>query len=126
MSDQLPIVQVMKEKLLRIDICEIDEWEGQPLYDVILRRAAKLGIAAGTVYRGLAGYAEDRRGISTWNSAPLLVVLVGREDRIEQLITALKPMLVVGAVISISDVEVMTYAQADRTLQTIAPEAPRP
>src|SRR5205085_2982914 len=42
-----------KAKMLRVHIGENDRWEGEPLYEAIVKRAAQLDIAGATVYRGI-------------------------------------------------------------------------
>ena len=46
-------------KLLRIYIGETDRWHGQPLYMAILLKAREMGLAGGTVFRGIAGYGAN-------------------------------------------------------------------
>ena len=43
-------------KLLRIFIGELDKYEGIPLYEAIVKKAHKLGLAGSTVLRGIEGY----------------------------------------------------------------------
>ena len=107
MIDQLPAVDVIREKQLRINISGVAEWEGEPLYVVILKNAATLGIASGTVQRALFGFAANGNPTRTTN--PMVIVIVDREPKIEQLIVALRPMLIAGSMMSVSDVAVVAY-----------------
>ena len=48
-------------QLLRIFIGESDKYERQPLYEWIVRKARKFGLAGATVFRGLEGYGAHSR-----------------------------------------------------------------
>ncbi|HPQ81919.1 MAG TPA: DUF190 domain-containing protein, partial [bacterium] len=48
-------------QLLRIFIGESDRIEGKPLYEIIVERARKEGLAGATVLRGLIGFGADSR-----------------------------------------------------------------
>jgi PII-like signaling protein len=43
-------------KLLRIYMGEADKWDGELLYDAIIRRLRMMDILGATVYRGILGY----------------------------------------------------------------------
>jgi PII-like signaling protein len=43
-------------RLMRIYMGESDRWEGEPLYEAILKRFRLMDIAGATVYRGILGY----------------------------------------------------------------------
>src|SRR3984957_15885325 len=43
-------------KLLRIFLGEDDKWQGEPLYDAIVKKLRMLDVAGVTVYRGILGY----------------------------------------------------------------------
>ena len=47
--------------LLRIFIGEDDQYEGSPLYEVIVRRARELHLAGATVLRGAVGFGHSSR-----------------------------------------------------------------
>src|SRR5208283_3798164 len=50
-----------KAKMLRIVISEDDKWEGEPLYEAIVKRLIMTDIAGATVYKAIAGYGPHRR-----------------------------------------------------------------
>src|SRR5438876_9517857 len=45
-----------KAKLLRIYMGEADQWNGEPLYDAIVKQLRMMDISGATVYRGILGY----------------------------------------------------------------------
>ena len=43
-------------RLMRIYMGESDKWQGEPLYEAVLKRLRLMDIAGATVYRGILGY----------------------------------------------------------------------
>ena len=75
-------------KLLRVFIGEGDKYEGQPLYEWIVRTARDRGLAGATVLRGLVGFGAHSRlhsakilRLST--DLPIVVEIVDTEEKIE-------------------------------------------
>ena len=106
-----------KAKMLRVHIGENDKWEGAPLYEAIVKRAAQLDIAGATVYRGILGYGAQKRmhrhktlGLSS--DDPIMISMVDEEEKINAMITALETMVTGGCMIAVSDVTVVRYASA--------------
>ncbi|HSP14011.1 MAG TPA: DUF190 domain-containing protein [Thermoanaerobaculia bacterium] len=106
-----------KAKMLRVHIGENDKWEGAPLYEAIVKRAAQLDIAGATVYRGILGYGAQKRlhrhktlGFSS--DDPIMISMVDQEEKINAMITALETMVTGGCMIAVSDVTVVRYASA--------------
>lgn len=105
-----------KAKLLRVHIGENDKWEGEPLYEAIVKRAAQLDIAGATVYRGILGYGAHKRihrhKTMTFSSDdPIMISMVDEEEKINQMIAALDTMVPGGCLIAISDVTVVKYVE---------------
>ena len=48
--------QAGKAKMMRIYLGEADRWNGEPLYDAIVKRLRMMDISGATVYRGILGY----------------------------------------------------------------------
>src|SRR6202453_2067472 len=48
--------KVAPAKMLRIFLGEDDKWQGEPLYDAIVKKLRMLDVAGVTVYRGILGY----------------------------------------------------------------------
>lgn len=105
---------VGRAKMLRIHFGEEDRSAGEPLYEVIVRRARELDVAGATVYRGILGYGAHRRihhakTLSLSKDAPILVTVVDEEAKIDRLLAALDDVLVEGCLVAISDVTVVRY-----------------
>lgn len=120
-----------KAKMLRVHIGEDDKWEGEPLYEAIVKRAAQLDIAGATVYRGILGYGAHRRihrhKTMTFSSDdPIMIAMVDEEEKINKLVSALDTMVSGGCMIAISDVTVVKYVEHGDEKQRAAAEASQP
>lgn len=120
-----------KAKMLRVHIGEDDKWEGGPLYEAIVKRAAQLDIAGATVYRGILGYGAQRRihrhkTMTLSSDDPIMIAIVDEEAKINQMIVALEGMVSGGCLIAISDVTVVKYVEHVEEKQDATAEAPRP
>lgn len=105
-----------KAKMLRVHIGEDDRWEGEPLYEAIVKRAAQLDIAGATVYRGILGYGAHKRihrhkAVALSSDDPIMISMVDEEEKINQMIAALDTMVSGGCLIVISDVTVVKYVE---------------
>jgi PII-like signaling protein len=102
-----------RQKMVRIYIGEADRWHGQPLYMAILLKARELGLAGGTVVRGIAGYGASSRVhtasiLRLSEDLPMVIEIVDTEEKIAQLLPVLDEMVTEGLVL-LSDVEVVKY-----------------
>ncbi len=101
-------------KMVRIYIGEADRWHGQPLYMAILLKAREMGMAGGTVLRGIAGYGANSR-IHTANilrlseDLPIVVEIVDTEEKVRTFLSVLDEMVQEGLIL-LRDVEVIKYA----------------
>lgn len=105
-----------KAKMLNVHIGEDDEWEGEPLYEAIVRRAEQLDIAGATVYRGILGFGAHRRihrkkTMTFFSDAPVMISMVNEEEKINRMTAALDTMVSGGCMIAISDVTVVRYVE---------------
>jgi PII-like signaling protein len=105
-----------KAKMLRVHIGENDKWEGEPLYEAIVKRAAQLDIAGATVYRGILGYGAQKRihrhkALTLSSDDPIMIAMVDEEEKINKMITALETMISGGCMIALSDVTVVRYVE---------------
>jgi len=99
--------------LLRLFLGENDRHEGMPLYEWIVRRARKQGLAGATVLRGLEGYGAHSRlhtarilRLST--DLPIVVEIVDRAERIEAFLPILDEMVREG-MMTLEKVRVIAY-----------------
>lgn len=101
-------------KLLRIYIGEADKWHGQPLYMAILLKAREMGMAGGTVFRGIAGYGANSV-IHTANilrlseDLPIVIEIVDTDEKIRAFLPTLDEMVKEGLIL-LREVEVIKYA----------------
>lgn len=101
-------------KLLRIYIGEADKWHGQPLSMAILLKAREMGMAGGTVFRGIAGYGA-KSVIHTANilrlseDLPVVIEIVDTDEKIRALLPILDEMVQEGLIL-LREVEVIKYA----------------
>ncbi|PMB17667.1 DUF190 domain-containing protein [Fischerella thermalis] len=102
-------------KLLRIYIGETDRWHGQPLYMAILLKAREMGLAGGTVFRGIAGYGANSV-IHTANilrlseDLPIVIEIVDADEKIQAFLPVLDEMVNEGLIL-MREVEVVRYGK---------------
>jgi uncharacterized protein len=99
--------------LARIYIGESDHYEGQPLYEVIVRLLRERGIAGATVLRGIEGYGRaarlhTARILRLSEDLPILIEVVDEEDRLRAVLPEVDAM-VEGGLITLEHVEVIAY-----------------
>ena len=103
-----------KAKMLRVHVGANDTWEGEPLWEALVKRFHQLDLAGATVYRGLEGYGASGRihRRPAWRSAdePVTVVAVDTAEKIEKALPYLDQMVVSGLV-AISDADVILYRE---------------
>lgn len=103
-------------KLVRIYVGESDRWHGQALYNAIVERARREGLAGATVTRGIEGYGANSR-IHTASilrlseDLPIKIEIVDIEERIQQFLPLLDEMVTEG-LITVQDCEVVKYVHA--------------
>jgi PII-like signaling protein len=100
-----------KAKLLRIFLGAADHWNGEPLYDAIVKRLHMMDIAGATVYRGILGYGAKghTHRKSFWHPSrdlPIMVAVIEEEGKLRQAIEAVEGMMEDGLIV-ISDVEMI-------------------
>jgi PII-like signaling protein len=103
-----------KAKMLRVHVGAKDTWEGEPLWEALVKRFHQLDLAGATVYRGIEGYGASGRihRRAVWRSAdePITVVAVDSAEKVERALPYLDRMVGSGLV-AISDVDVILYRE---------------
>ncbi len=112
---------------VRIYIGESDQWHGRPLYTAIVERCRREGFAGATVLRGIEGFgAHSRihtaRILRLSEDLPVIVEIVDRPERIEQLLPILDEMVLEGLV-TVEDVHVLKYLARPAEQEQAAPQA---
>ncbi len=100
-------------KLLRIFIGESDHWQGEPLFEAIVRKVREAGGAGATVLRGVEGFgAHSRihtaRILRLSQDLPIVIEIVDTAERIDALLPELDAMIDEGLV-TIERVRILKY-----------------
>ena len=100
-------------KLLRIFVGESDRWHGKPLYQAIVERVRKEGLAGATVIRGIEGFGADSRLhtariLRLSENLPVLIEIADSAEEIERILPVLDEMVGEGMV-TVERVEVIAY-----------------
>lgn len=101
-------------KALRIYIGESDRWGHKPLYQAIVELVRAKGMAGATVTRGIEGFgAHSRlhtaRVLRLSEDLPVVVDIVDRPERIDDLLPELEQMVSDG-LITVSEVHITKYS----------------
>ena len=107
---------VGRAKMLQIHFGQDDTWEGEPLYETIVKRARELDIAGASVYRGILGYGAHKRlhkhrPLALSSDDPILVTVVDEKEKVDRLVAALDQVVSGGCLIVLSDVTVVRYEE---------------
>ena len=100
-------------KLLRIFIGENDRWEGKPLFEAIVQKARKDGLAGATVLKGFEGFGAHSRIhtakiLRLSEDLPIVIEIVDSEEKIEAFLPELDEMVKEG-LITLEKVRVIKY-----------------
>lgn len=107
-------MQIPKDAmLLRIFLGESDEFDGRPLYEVLVLRARELHLAGATVLRGSMGFGHSSRLhtakiLRLSEDLPLVIEIVDGEDKIREFLPVLENMMQSGLV-TLEKVQVLQY-----------------
>ncbi len=100
-------------KVISIYIGGRDQWRGKALYNAIVLLARSKGMAGATVTQGLEGYGASSRvhrvsllDLST--DLPIKVEIVDTQEKIENFLPELMPM-VEGGLVTVRDCEIVHY-----------------
>jgi len=103
-------------KLIRVFLGEADRWNGEPLYEAIIKKLRMLDICGATVYRGVLGYGQKghthkQNLLHTSRDLPIVISIVESPDRVDQATEAIEEMLGDGLIV-ISDVEMLRLVRS--------------
>lgn len=100
-------------KLLRLFIGESDTWHGKPLYQAIVERVRKEGLAGATVIRGIEGFGADShlhtsRILRLSEDLPVVIEIVDTPERIDRVVPVLDEMVSEG-MLTLERVQIVSY-----------------
>jgi PII-like signaling protein len=106
-----------KAKLMRIFLGEADRWNGEPLYDAMIKRLRMIDISGATVYRGILGYGvkghtHKQNRLHTSRDLPIMISVVETEDKLNQAAELVEEMLQDGLIV-VSDVDIVRLIHAE-------------
>lgn len=99
--------------LMRIHIGERDRFEGQPLYEAIVKLLHERGFAGATVFRGIMGFGANSKVHSARFGdlvldLPIVVEAVETEEKISSILPELNRMLG-GGLVTLERARVIMY-----------------
>jgi uncharacterized protein len=108
-----------KGKLLKIFIGESDRWHGEALYHAIIKKIKENGLAGATTIRGIEGFGANSRvhtkSIEVLSQdLPILIEVIDREERINDIVKIIEPMITEGVIAILHDVEIIKYVKSDK------------
>lgn len=100
-------------KLLRLFIGESDTWHGKPLYQAIVERVRREGLAGATVVRGIEGFGADShlhtsRILRLSEDLPIVIEIVDTPERIDRVVPLLDEMVSEG-MLTLERVQIVSY-----------------
>ena len=102
--------------LMRVFIGESDRYQGKPLYEALLERFRKKGLAGATVLRGVAGFGASSKVhtdkvLRLSLDLPLIIEIVETEEAIQAILPDLDEMIG-GGLITLERANVILYRPA--------------
>jgi PII-like signaling protein len=99
--------------LLRIFLGESDRWEGQPLYEALVKKAREMKMAGATVLRGPMGFGANSHLHTTKilrlsEDLPIIVEMVDSQEKINAFLPKLDAMLQ-DSMVTLEKVRVIHY-----------------
>jgi PII-like signaling protein len=103
--------------LMRIFIGESDKYQGQPLYEALIKKFREKGLAGATVLRGAAGFGASStvhtdKILRLSLDLPLIIEIVETEEAIESILPELDEMIG-GGLITLERARVIMYRPAN-------------
>jgi PII-like signaling protein len=103
-------------RLMRIYMGESDRWQGEPLYEAIVKRLRLMDIAGATVYRGILGYGvkghtHQSGRLPFSRDLPVMISVVDSEEKLAGAIDEIESMMQDGLIV-LSDVDVIRLVRS--------------
>ena len=98
-------------RLMRVYMGESDKWQGEPLFEVIVKRLRLMDIAGATVYRGILGYGAKGHTHKSGrlpfsHDLPVMISVVDSEEKLSKALNEIEAMMHDGIIV-FSDVDVI-------------------
>jgi PII-like signaling protein len=111
-----------KARLMRIYMGESDKWEGEPLFEAILKRLRLMDIAGATVYRGILGYGAKGHTHKTGrlpfsHDLPVMISVVDTEEKLTKAMSEIESMMQDGIIV-LSDVDVIRLVHSRPAIES--------
>jgi PII-like signaling protein len=109
-----------KGKLLKIFIGESDKWHHEALHRAIIKKIREHGLAGATTVRGIEGFGANSRvhtrAIEVLShDLPIVIEIIDKEERINEIIKVIEPMINEGLMVIMHDVEIIKYTKSDKS-----------
>ena len=93
-----------KAKMMQLFLGEADRFDGEPLYEAIVKRLRMLDIAGATVYRGVLGYGAKghthrEHFLHISKDLPMMIEVVDAPEKIENAAQAIEAMMEEGLIL---------------------------
>ena len=107
------------KKILRIYIDTLDKYEGEPLWEILLREVKHEGLAGATVIKATAGIGafSEVHSFKVWALAqelPLVIEMIDDETKVRAFIEHIDGMIENGLV-TLTNTEVIAYKHENFT-----------
>lgn len=98
-------------RMMRIYMGEADKWQGEPLYEAIIKQLRLMDIAGATIYRGILGYGAKghthKSGMLPFShDLPIMISVVDSSEKLKQALSEIESMMQDGIIV-LSDVDVI-------------------
>ena len=105
-------------KLLRIFIGEADKWQGTPLYEEIILRAKKQGMAGATAIKGFMGFGckshmHTTKLLRLSEDLPVVIEIVDSEEKISAFLPQLDDIVKEG-LITLEKANIVMYRASQK------------
>jgi len=112
-----------KAQMMRIYLGEADRWNGEPLYDAIVKHLRMMDISGATVYRGILGYGakghtHKEHLLHNSRDLPIMIAVVDTAEKLTPAAEAIEDMLSDGLIV-LSEVDIVRLVHSPSP-----PEAP--
>ena len=108
-----------KARMMRIFLGEADQWNGEPLYDAIVKQLRMIEISGATVYRGILGYGakghtHKQRFLHISRDLPVVITVVDSVDKLQEAMEKIESMMTDGLIVT-SDVDFIRLVHGQPT-----------